>query len=189
MAVKQNIINIENRLMVLPINEVESVSQFSSEYLEYEVFLKKEAQAYEDLNISRTHLLIDVQSKIILAYMSLVADSVRLSGNEKEYEELGLIPFSTFPAMKIGKLAVNSETKKEYFGIGSLMIRLARGFTSNLNDNGVACRFLTIDADIENDPNVVDFYTKNGFVPNERLNNKNRLTVSMRKDIFIDETA
>jgi len=175
--------------MVLPINEMESVSHFSCEYLEYEVFLKEEAQNYEDLNISRTHVLIDSQTKNILAYMSLVADSVRLSRSEKELEELGLIPFSTFPAMKIGKLAVNSEVKKDYFGIGSLMIKLARGFTSNLNDNGIACRFLTIDADIENDPNVVDFYTKNGFAPNESLNNKNRLTVSMRKDIFLDEAA
>jgi len=55
--------------------------------------------------------------------------------------------------------------------------------------NGIACRFLTIDADIEHNPNVTEFYIKNGFVPNERLNNKNRVTVSMRKDIFVDETA
>nr|AGS52130.1 hypothetical protein [uncultured bacterium contig00034] len=57
-----------------------------------------------------------------------------------------------------------------------------------MNDNGIACRFLTIDADIENNPNVVEFYIKNGFVYNERFSNKNRLTISMRKDIFIDKT-
>jgi hypothetical protein len=66
------------------------------------------------------------------------------------------------------------------------MIKLARGFTSNLNDDGVACRFLTIDADVENNPKVTEFYIKNGFVPNERPGKKNRLTMSMRKDIFID---
>jgi len=167
---------------------VESVSHFSNEYEEYNVFLKEEADCFEHLSISRTHLLVDTRSGHILAYMSLVADSVQLSKSEKELVELGLIPFSTFPAMKIGKLAVDYEAKQKYTGIGSLMIRLARGFTSNLNDNGIACRFLTIDADVEHNPNVTEFYIKNGFVPNERLSNKNRVTVSMRKDIFIDET-
>ena len=148
-----------------------------------------EAKNYECLNMSRTHLLIDSETDGVLAYMSLVADSIQLSQSEKEIEKLGLIPFSTFPAIKIGKLAVDSEAKEKYRGIGSLMIRLARGFASNVNDQGIACRFLTIDADIENNPSVAEFYTKNGFVLNERLNNKNRLTVSMRKDIFIDDTA
>ena len=134
-------------------------------------------------------MLVDTKTGSVLAYMSLVADSVQLTKSEKELVELGLIPFSTFPAMKIGKLAVDSEAKAKYHGIGSLMIRLARGFTSNLNGNGIACRFLTIDADVENNPNVTEFYIKNGFVLNERLNHKNRLTVSMRKDIFVDETA
>jgi predicted GNAT family N-acyltransferase len=188
MTLKQNIMDIEERLMILPINEEGYISRFACEYIEYEHFLKEEAQSYEDLNISHTHLLIDTQANAVLAYMSLVADSVRLSKSEKELEQLGLIPFSTFPAMKIGKLAVDNCARTKYYGIGSLMIRLARGFTSNLNDNGIACRFLTIDADIENDPNVVEFYIKNGFIPNESLNNKNRLTISMRKDIFIDET-
>jgi len=120
--------------------------------------------------------------------MSLVADSVQLSKSEKELMDLGIIPFSTFPAIKIGKLAVDKSTKERFYGIGSLMIRLARGFTSNLNDNGIACRFLTIDADVEHNPNVTEFYEKNGFVLNERFNSKKRVTVSMRKDIFIDET-
>jgi predicted GNAT family N-acyltransferase len=186
---KQNIMEIEERLMLLPIDEVESVSRFSNEYEEYNIFLKEEAQSYENLNISRTHLLVDMPTGEILAYMSLIADSVQLTRSEKELVELGLIPFSTFPALKIGKLAVSSEAKMQYYGIGSLMVRLARGFTSNLNNNGIACRFLTIDADVENNPNVTGFYIKNGFVLNERLNNKNRLTVSMRKDIFIDEAA
>jgi hypothetical protein len=177
---------IEEWLTLLPITGVNTISHFSNEYEEYNMFLRKDALNYEHLNISRTHLLIDTRSFCILAYMSLVADSVQLSKTEKELEELGLIPFSTFPAMKIGKLAVDEDAKSKYYGIGSLMIQLARGFTSNLNDNGIACRFLTIDADVENSPNVTEFYTKNGFIANERLNNNKRMTVSMRKDIFID---
>jgi len=181
---KQNINEIVERLRLLPIEEVESISRFSNEHEEYNVFLLEEAQNYENLNISRTHLLLDTEDNSILAYMSLVADSIQLSKSEKELVELGLIPFSTFPALKIGKLAVDFTAKSKYRGIGSLMIQLARGFTSNLNDKGIACRFLTIDADVENSPGVTEFYFKNGFVPNERLSSKKRLTVSMRKDIF-----
>jgi len=180
---------IEKWLTLLPIGEVEDVSHFSNEYEEYNLFLREDAKNYENLSISRTHLLVDMQNGSLLAYMSLVADSVQLTKSEKELVELGLVPFSTFPAMKIGKLAVDHNAKQIYSGIGSLMIRLARGFTSNLNDNGIACRFLTIDADVEHNPNVTEFYIKNGFVSNERLSNKKRLTVSMRKDIFIDETV
>jgi len=186
---KRNIMEIEKWLILLPIREVEDVSHFSNEYDEYNFFLKEEAKNYEKLSISRTHLLIDMQNGSILAYMSLVADSVQLTKSEKDIVELSLIPFTTFPAMKIGKLAVDSNAKQIYHGIGLLMIQLARGFTSNLNDNGIACRFLTIDADVEHNPNVTEFYIKNGFVPNERLSSKKRLTVSMRKDIFIDGTV
>ena len=182
---KQKITEIAEQLALLPIDEADSLDHFTNEYEEYSVFLKKEARSYERLSISRTHLLIDTHNNCILAYMSLVADSVQLTGNEKGFVKLGRIPFSTFPALKIGKLAVDSKAKMAYSGIGSMMIKLARGFAATMNDDGVACRFLTIDADVENNPDVTAFYTKNGFVPNERINNKRRLTISMRKDIFI----
>ena len=131
---KRNIIEVEGWLILLPIDKVESISHFSCEHEEYNVFLREEALRYEKLNISRTHLLINSEDSCILAYMSLVADSVQLSKNEKVLVELGLVPFSTFPAIKIGKLAVDRNAGQQYYGIGSLMIQLARGFTYNLND-------------------------------------------------------
>jgi hypothetical protein len=186
---KLDIMDIEEWLVLLPIGEVSDTSHFSNEYDEYNVFLMEDALYFEDLSISRTHLLVDSRSGSILAYMSLVADGVQLSKGEKELEELGLIAFSSFPALKIGKLAVDIEAKSTYRGIGTLMLKLARGFAYNMNNDGIACRFLTIDADVENSPNVTEFYEKNGFTLNERLSNKKRLTVSMRKDIFANETV
>jgi predicted lactoylglutathione lyase len=41
-----------------------------------------------------------------------------------------------------------------------------------------------VDADIEHNKGIIAFYQKNGFVPNAELSNKNRTTISMRKDIF-----
>jgi hypothetical protein len=57
-------------------------------------------------------------------------------------------------------------------------------FAAFNNENHCAARFLTVDADIEHDAGVLAFYQKNGFIPNIELHNKNRKTISMRKDIF-----
>jgi hypothetical protein len=49
----------------------------------------------------------------------------------------------------------------------------------------MACRFLSVDADIEHNADVLSFYKKNKFLVNEELYNKNRKTISMRKDIYL----
>ncbi len=71
---------------------------------------------------------------------------------------------------------------------GSFLLEVARSYAIEMNDLGVACRFITVDADIEYNESTVDFYYKNGF--KENLSNKrknNRHTISMRKDILVDE--
>jgi predicted SAM-dependent methyltransferase len=93
---KKSIMEIEDRLALLPISEAATVSRFFNEYEEYNAFLKEEALNYENLNISRTHLLFDTRTESVLAYMSLVADSVRLTKSEKELMELRLIRFPLF---------------------------------------------------------------------------------------------
>jgi hypothetical protein len=52
------------------------------------------------------------------------------------------------------------------------------------NEDYCAARFLTVDADIEHDGGVLAFYQKNGFIRNAELFNKDRKTISMRKDIY-----
>ena len=69
-------------------------------------------------------------------------------------------------------------------GIGTFMINSAESFAETCNSTYCACRFLTVDADIEHDPGVLAFYEKNGFNQNAELYNKNRKTISMRKDIY-----
>jgi hypothetical protein len=64
------------------------------------------------------------------------------------------------------------------------MIYLATGIAEDTNEQHSACRFITVDADIEHDSNVTTFYTKNGFIPNSEMNNKRSKTISMRKDIW-----
>jgi ribosomal protein S18 acetylase RimI-like enzyme len=86
--------------------------------------------------------------------------------------------------MKIAKLAVDRGFSEKYRGIGSFMIDAAIGKALGCNDDYCAARFLTVDADIEHDEGVFAFYQKNGFIQNAELYNKNRKTISLRKDIY-----
>jgi hypothetical protein len=65
--------------------------------------------------------------------------------------------------VKIAKLAVSKSSKEKYSGIGSYMINMACHIAHLTNGDRFTCRFITVDADIENDAGVTEFYTRNGF--------------------------
>ena len=150
---------------------------------EYNDYLYIDALRSQNDHIARTWLLRERATGKISAYMSLIMDAIKLSASEKELHSLNY-PFKTIPAMKIAKLAVDGGFSERYKGIGSFMINAAMGKAINCNDDYCAARFLTVDADIEHDDGILTFYEKNGFIPNTELYNKNRKTISMRKDIF-----
>lgn len=182
---------IKDNVSLLSIKEIDNISHYSfdSHIEEYNNFLEI-AEKFYDLNISKTFLLIHRQTKELLAYMTLSADSIKLTNAEKEIHDIGKVPYASIPAIKIGKLAVNKEISKEAErkGYGSFLLEMARAYAFQMNELGVACRFITVDADIEYNPDTPQFYLKNGFV--ENLSNKSRnakYTISMRKDIFADD--
>ncbi len=185
---ENDIEEIENNVRLLSIKEVDNISHyfFDSHIEEYNDFLNI-AEKFYDLNISKTFLLLHRETNELLAYMTLSADSIKLTGEEKEVHNITKVPYASIPALKVGKLAVNKELspKAKRKGYGSFLLEMARAYAFGMNELGVACRFITVDADIEYEPNTPKFYEKNGFV--ENLSNKKRNakhTISMRKDIF-----
>jgi hypothetical protein len=110
-------------------------------------------------------------------------DAIKLSFTEKELHNLNY-PFKTIPAMKIAKLAVDRSFVEQYNGIGTFMVDSAECLAWACNTAYCACRFLTVDADIEHNEGVRTFYEKNGFLLNSELYNKKRTTISMRKDLY-----
>jgi ribosomal protein S18 acetylase RimI-like enzyme len=64
------------------------------------------------------------------------------------------------------------------------MIEMAAHIAAACNTQYFACRFITVDADIEHNESVIAFYRKNGFIPNAEMSNKRSKTISMRKDIW-----
>jgi ribosomal protein S18 acetylase RimI-like enzyme len=159
------------------------LSGFNCSVAEYNNYLNTEAfRSWKD-HIAFTLLLREKETKAISAYMSLIADSIKMSVSEKELHNLNY-PFKTIPAMKVAKLAVDATAQENYKGIGSFMIYIAKSFAISCNNRYMACRFLSVDADIEHNANVLNFYKKNGFLLNEARYGKNRKTISMRKDIY-----
>jgi GNAT superfamily N-acetyltransferase len=156
---------------------------FSCRIEEYGEWLRRDALHSQNDHIARTWLLRERSTGKIAAYMSLIMDAIKLSFTEKELHNLNY-PFKTIPAMKIAKLAVDETALARYKGIGSFMVKAAEEKAVSCNDDYCAARFLTVDADIEHDEDVLIFYQKNGFIPNSELYNKNRKTISMRKDLY-----
>jgi hypothetical protein len=52
---------------------------------------------------------------------------------------------------------------------------------------GNIAAYMSLIADVEHNESVLEFYRKNGFIPNEEMNNKWRKVISMRKDIVIQD--
>jgi len=159
------------------------ISAFSCSIAEYNDYLVNDANRSMSDYIALTWLLVEQKTGKIAAYMSLIMDAIKLSFAEKELHQLNY-PFRTIPAMKIAKLAVDQTFSEKFKGIGTFMINTAESFAETCNSTYCACRFLTVDADIEHDEGVIAFYEKNGFISNAELYNKNRKTISMRKDIY-----
>jgi len=165
------------------LGEKVKLDSFHCQIEEYNNYFFKEAIKSQKDQMALTWILRERSSGSIAAYMSLIADAIKLSTTEKELHQLDY-PFRTIPAMKIAKLAVSTHFQKKYRGIGSLMVEMAIQIAESCNEQHFACRFITVDADIEHNETVINFYIKNGFISNEELSKKRQKTISMRRDIL-----
>lgn len=181
---------IKRHVKLVEFDENYRIADFDSGIEEYNEFLVNTAKNCFENNISNVYLLINKVNADIIAYMTLSNDSIKLSDDEKEIHGIDEIPFRSFPALKIGQLAVDKKYREITKGYGSFLIELAIAFAANLRGYGTMCRFITVDADTSNDvgeKSVVDFYIKNGFKLNEEHNkDKRKKNKSMRLDIFGD---
>ncbi|MDR2965959.1 MAG: hypothetical protein LBU88_09305 [Treponema sp.] len=136
-----------------------NLGNFDCGITEYNEYLVKDSLCSMNDHIALTWLLTERSTEKIVAYMSLIMDSIKLSFTEKELHNLNY-PFKTIPSMKIAKLAVDCSFSQRYKGIGTFMINSAERLAWSCNINFCACRFLTVDADIEHDAGVLAFYKK-----------------------------
>lgn len=154
---------------------------------EYEYFLLHQAKTLDEIAISKTFIIKHNVTNELIGYFTLSADTIKLTDTEKSASELDDVPFMSLPAIKVGKLAINKKLSKPIAkkGYGSFALEMAVSKAYEVLKTGVACRFLTVDADVEYDPKTPIFYEKNGFTRNQSIKIKpGQTTISMRKDIF-----
>ena len=111
-------------------------------------FLMDEAKDYQTELLAKTYLVVNEENGDLIAYFSLLNDTVRLEDTEKSTANRinRKIPNSKrrrhYPALKIGRLAV--DTRYARMGFGEEILRTIR--TMFRYDNRTGCRFLTVDA-------------------------------------------
>ena len=169
------------------IGDISQYSFDSGKAEEYTSFIKEDALNLDNLCISKTFVIIHKNTRELVGYFTLSADTVRLTADEK-IGDLREVQFMSLPAIKVGKLAINQSLSKEAQrkGYGSFALEMANSHAYEVLEAGVACRFITVDADIEYDVSTPLFYEKNGFEYNlSRKRRPSDKTISMRRDIFM----
>lgn len=117
----------------------------------------------EGEHLSKTYVVEDVETKGILAYFSLACDKIESSISDPSiWNRLSRrIPNakrrSSYPAVKIGRLAVSKDAQGA--GLGYYILNFIKG--TFFSKSRVGCRFLTVDAYLDAEA----FYTKCHFKP------------------------
>lgn len=124
-------------------------------------FLINDSKDYQSELLARTYLVVNKINEDIVAYFSLLNDTIRLEETESKTRNSinRKIPYSKqrkhYPAVKIGRLAV----AENYFGKGIGRFMLNNIKTVFTHGNRTGCRFLTVDAL----SSATGFYEHNGF--------------------------
>jgi hypothetical protein len=178
--------NFGEHFTIEKLNAAHNSAGFNGDNLnEYTLFFKLDALKHQESHLSNTFVLIDTESQAVAAYVSLIADAVTLRDEEKSQLQLPGLSFETLPALKIAKLAVSQCFTQTYRHLGSLMIDFSRSVADQCNERLIACRVLTVDADIEYDKTLPLFYEKNGFTAlHSKKYTKKTRTLPMWADIY-----
>ncbi len=109
----------------------------------------------------------------LAAYASVCADAIRLNPDE---QQLDLVNYSTAPAIKIARLAVDKHFVG--YGFGKFLIEYIR-YTCQVLNELLGIRYVTLDAF----PHRTNYYKKLGFRENLVYSaDKRRKFISMRSD-------
>ena len=125
------------------LSKVFDLSKFKCGDNELDDFLVSDALKYQKTCLANTTLMIADEK--IVNYFSLAADSIRLSTKEKVEEEIDVI-FSSFPAIKIARLATQISCQKNGYGTKAVMycLGLARHLNDDHRHDAIGCRFVKI---------------------------------------------
>ena len=145
--------------------EQETVNAFDCGDEDLNGFILTDAQLYRKEKLAVTYTVLEKETvDKVVAFFSLSNDRISISDfdNKTKYNRFSRRfnnhkRLKSYPAAKIGRLAVHSSVKGKNIG-STLLDFIKRYFTI---DNKTGCRFITVDAYAA----AIPFYLKNGFVP------------------------
>ncbi len=127
-------------------------------------FLFDDAKKYLNELLATTFILQDNNKTV--AYFNYLNDKIShtdLDNNKEKFIErissllpVGKNKFTSYPAVKIGRLAVDNEYKGQ--NIGKEILNFTKGLF--VNNNRTGCKFITVDAYKAS----LKFYEKNDFI-------------------------
>lgn len=144
------------------IENILSLKHFDCGDSELNRFLSEDARFFKEEMIANTYVWEDTAS--VVAYFSLLTDSVSSDAVDRNlWRKLRrTFPhskhFCSYPAVKIGRLAVSCSHKGQ--GIGGYCISMIKRMLIG-SRHVAATRFITVDAYAD----AVPFYERNGFRP------------------------
>ena len=153
------------RFSIYKLSENETVESFDCGDADLNDFILTDAPLYRKEKLAVTYTVLEKNNRNkVVAFFSLSNDRISLSDfdNKTKYNRFSRRfnnhkRLKSYPAAKIGRLAVETSMKGE--NLGSYLLKfIKRYFTA---DNKTGCRFITVDAYAA----AIPFYLHNGFVP------------------------
>ena len=147
----------ELRIEKLETKHKSLIEGFQTQNKELKGFLVEDAIKNQELLISTTYLWFYTITNELVAYTTLLSDSLRIKETdlEKMFVDKGIL-YKSLPALKIGRLCVDERFSGR--GIGTIITEFSISLGAKLSKT-IGCRFIVLDAKQE----ALNFYKKLGF--------------------------
>ncbi|MGL4670335.1 MAG: N-acetyltransferase, partial [Methanobacteriaceae archaeon] len=134
--------NIINNYEITKLSFSYDFSQFDCGFEDLNDFIQNDALIQQSAKLNVTYAVI-YQNKI-LAYFSILADNILFKNLGSEIEDLSEIGhYKTYPAVKIGRLAIDKKYQK--LGLGNDILKQII-MNINFYSEKLGIRFITVDA-------------------------------------------
>ena len=143
--------NLDNELVILPLDETDDLSSFNCESEELNDFLKTNAWVDQNNLVNRTRLCFC--NGYLAGFYSLAADTIETKSVTDGMESY---QYRKYPAVKIARLAIDSRFERH--GIGTFLMKIILAQTVSICEN-IGCRYLLVDSKLES----TGFYEKFEF--------------------------
>lgn len=161
-------------MIIRRLNEDEAINGFYCGDSDLDDFIENEAMLYRKSLLSVNYIMEEEHNPV--AFFSLSNDKISIHEFDsktnfnrfRSHKFVNRKRISSYPAVKIGRFAIDNKYQK--CGFGSMLLDFIKGFF--VMDNKTGCRFITVDAY----RSAISFYERNGFVA---LQNNNKSSTQL----------